>query len=59
MDKPTVEPAEGPPPADLVVEDLAVGDGPEARARGTAATTPSHGLWQAGGPVPPVPRWPS
>ena len=31
MDKPVVEPIEGPPPADLVVEDITVGDGPEAQ----------------------------
>lgn len=31
MNKPVVEPIEGPPPADLVVEDITVGDGPEAR----------------------------
>jgi peptidylprolyl isomerase len=31
MDKPEVEPIDGPPPADLVVEDITVGDGPEAR----------------------------
>ncbi|MEU1807661.1 FKBP-type peptidyl-prolyl cis-trans isomerase [Micromonospora sp. WMMD1076] len=32
MDKPEVGPIEGAPPADLVVEDITVGDGPEARA---------------------------
>ncbi len=37
MDKPDVGPITGPPPADLVVEDLATGDGPEARA-GQSAT---------------------
>ncbi|MFJ1541165.1 FKBP-type peptidyl-prolyl cis-trans isomerase [Micromonospora chalcea] len=31
MDKPQVGPIEGAPPADLVVEDITVGDGPEAR----------------------------
>ncbi len=30
MDKPDVGPIEGPPPADLVIEDITVGDGPEA-----------------------------
>jgi peptidylprolyl isomerase len=30
--KPTVEIPDGPPPAELVVEDLSVGDGPEAVA---------------------------
>ena len=37
MDKPDVGPIAGPPPADLVVEDLTAGDGPEARA-GQSAT---------------------
>ncbi|WP_089154188.1 FKBP-type peptidyl-prolyl cis-trans isomerase [Micromonospora sp. NBS 11-29] len=32
MEKPEVGPIDGAPPADLVVEDLTVGDGPEARA---------------------------
>ena len=36
MQKPDVGPISGPPPADLVVEDLTVGDGPEARAGQTA-----------------------
>ncbi|MGC4892581.1 FKBP-type peptidyl-prolyl cis-trans isomerase [Micromonospora sp. DT31] len=31
MDKPEIGPIEGAPPADLVVEDITVGDGPEAR----------------------------
>ncbi|MFI7214003.1 FKBP-type peptidyl-prolyl cis-trans isomerase [Micromonospora maritima] len=31
MDKPEVGPIEGTPPADLVIEDITVGDGPEAR----------------------------
>jgi peptidylprolyl isomerase len=31
MDKPDVGPIEGAPPADLVVEDITVGDGDEAR----------------------------
>jgi peptidylprolyl isomerase len=31
MQKPDVGPIAGPPPADLVVEDITVGDGPEAR----------------------------
>ena len=37
MEKPDVGPIAGPPPADLVVEDLATGDGPEAQP-GHAAT---------------------
>ncbi|MEV6850337.1 FKBP-type peptidyl-prolyl cis-trans isomerase [Actinoplanes sp. NPDC051411] len=32
MDKPDVGPIEGAPPAELVIEDITVGDGPEARA---------------------------
>jgi peptidylprolyl isomerase len=32
MQKPEIGPLEGPPPTDLVVEDLTVGDGPEAVA---------------------------
>ncbi|QDQ96986.1 FKBP-type peptidyl-prolyl cis-trans isomerase [Tomitella fengzijianii] len=32
MTKPVVEYPEGPPPNDLVVEDIVVGDGPEAQA---------------------------
>lgn len=32
MDKPDVGPIEGAPPAELVIEDLTVGDGPEAKA---------------------------
>ncbi|MEV4347029.1 FKBP-type peptidyl-prolyl cis-trans isomerase [Actinoplanes sp. NPDC049596] len=31
MDKPDVGPIEGEPPAELVIEDLTVGDGPEAK----------------------------
>jgi peptidylprolyl isomerase len=31
MDKPDVGPIEGEPPADLVIEDITVGDGEEAR----------------------------
>ncbi|GIH17149.1 FKBP-type peptidyl-prolyl cis-trans isomerase [Rugosimonospora africana] len=31
MDKPEIGPIEGTPPADLVIEDITVGDGPEAR----------------------------
>ena len=37
MDKPDVGPIEGEPPAELVIEDLTVGDGPEATA-GQAVT---------------------
>jgi peptidylprolyl isomerase len=31
MEKPVVGPIEGAPPADLVIEDITVGEGPEAR----------------------------
>jgi peptidylprolyl isomerase len=31
MTKPAIEPVEGPPPADLVVEDIIVGEGPDAQ----------------------------
>jgi peptidylprolyl isomerase len=31
MDKPDVGPIEGAPPADLVIEDITVGEGPEAQ----------------------------
>ncbi|WP_416904570.1 FKBP-type peptidyl-prolyl cis-trans isomerase [Micromonospora echinospora] len=37
MNKPEVGPIEGAPPADLVVEDITVGDGPEAE-RGQVVT---------------------
>jgi peptidylprolyl isomerase len=30
MDRPQIDPIDGPPPADLVIEDITVGDGPEA-----------------------------
>ena len=32
MQKPDVGPIEGPPPADLVIEDIAEGDGPAAKS---------------------------
>ena len=32
MDKPEIGPIQGDPPADLVIEDVTVGDGPEAAA---------------------------
>ncbi|HEY0696174.1 MAG TPA: FKBP-type peptidyl-prolyl cis-trans isomerase [Micromonospora sp.] len=32
MEKPVVQPLDGPAPTDLVVEDITVGDGPEARS---------------------------
>ena len=31
MDKPEIGPIQGEPPADLVIEDITVGDGPEAQ----------------------------
>jgi peptidylprolyl isomerase len=36
MDKPHVDPMEGAPPADLVVDDITVGEGQEASAGDTA-----------------------
>jgi peptidylprolyl isomerase len=30
LEKPEVDPIEGPPPADLVIEDITLGNGPEA-----------------------------
>ena len=36
LEKPEVDPADGAPPADLVVEDITVGDGPEAQPGQTA-----------------------
>ena len=36
MDKPDIDPIEGPPPTDLVVEDITVGGGPAAQAGQTA-----------------------
>jgi peptidylprolyl isomerase len=36
LDKPDVDPVDGPPPADLTIEDITVGDGPEARTGQTA-----------------------
>ncbi|MBV8932236.1 MAG: FKBP-type peptidyl-prolyl cis-trans isomerase [Kutzneria sp.] len=35
--KPTVDPIEGAPPADLVIEDITVGDGPQATAGQTVS----------------------
>jgi peptidylprolyl isomerase len=32
VEKPEIGPIEGAPPADLVIEDITVGDGPEARS---------------------------
>ena len=37
MEKPEIEPIAGPPPADLVVNDLTEGDGPEAAAGQTVS----------------------
>ena len=46
--KPTVEIPDGSPPSDLVVEDLTVGDGPEAVA-GTTCTMQYVGVaWSTG-----------
>jgi peptidylprolyl isomerase len=48
LEKPEVEPVDGPPPADLVVEDIAVGDGPEAQP-GTLATVHYVGVSHSSG----------
>ncbi len=46
--KPTVEIPDGPPPGELVVEDLSVGDGPEATS-GTTCTMQYVGVaWSTG-----------
>src|SRR3954467_821523 len=46
--RPGWEPVDGPPPADLVVEDIAVGDGPEAQP-GTLATVHYVGVSPSSG----------
>ena len=47
-DKPVVEIPDGPPPTELVLEDLTVGDGPEAVA-GTTCTMQYVGVaWSTG-----------
>lgn len=47
-DKPTVEIPDGPPPTELVVEDLSVGDGTEATS-GTTCTMQYIGVsWSTG-----------
>jgi peptidylprolyl isomerase len=48
MTKPEVEPVEGPLPADLVVEDIMVGEGPEAQP-GQFATVHYAGVSQSSG----------
>ena len=48
MDKPNVEPFDGPPPADLVIEDIAVGDGPAAQP-GQLATVHYVGVSHSSG----------
>jgi peptidylprolyl isomerase len=48
LEKPEVEPVDGPPPADLVVEDIAVGDGPEAQP-GALATVHYVGVSHSSG----------
>jgi peptidylprolyl isomerase len=46
--RPDVEPPTGPPPADLVIEDLVVGDGPEATP-GSLVTCHYVGVTHDGG----------
>lgn len=48
MSKPVVEPVEGTPPADLVVEDITVGEGPEAQP-GQVATVHYVGVAHSSG----------
>jgi peptidylprolyl isomerase len=48
LEKPEVEPVDGAPPADLVVEDIAVGDGAEAQP-GTLATVHYVGVSHSSG----------
>jgi peptidylprolyl isomerase len=48
MTKPDVGPIEGAPPADLIVEDITVGEGPEARA-GQVATVHYVGVAHSSG----------
>jgi peptidylprolyl isomerase len=48
MSKPVVEPVEGTPPADLVVEDITVGEGPEAQP-GQLATVHYVGVAHSSG----------
>ncbi|MEU1837988.1 FKBP-type peptidyl-prolyl cis-trans isomerase [Micromonospora chersina] len=48
MEKPEVGPIEGAPPADLVIEDITVGDGPEARP-GQLATVHYVGVAHSNG----------
>jgi peptidylprolyl isomerase len=48
MDKPDIGPIEGPPPADLVIEDLSVGDGPPA-VPGQTATVHYVGVSHSSG----------
>ena len=49
--KPSVEIPDGPPPTELVVEDLSVGDGPEATS-GTTCTMQYVGVAWSTGPSP-------
>ncbi|HYN94525.1 MAG TPA: FKBP-type peptidyl-prolyl cis-trans isomerase [Pilimelia sp.] len=48
MDKPDIGPIEGAPPADLAVEDISVGDGPELQA-GQRATVHYVGVSHSSG----------
>jgi peptidylprolyl isomerase len=48
LDKPEVEPPDGPPPADLVVEDITLGDGQEAQP-GQLATVHYVGVSHSSG----------
>jgi peptidylprolyl isomerase len=48
-DKPVIEIPDGPPPSDLQVEDLAVGDGPEAAAGQSVEVHYAGVSWSDGG----------
>src|ERR1700712_1203872 len=48
LSRPDVEPPTGPAPADLVIEDLVVGDGPEATP-GSLVSAHSVGVTHSGG----------
>ncbi|HLL65956.1 MAG TPA: FKBP-type peptidyl-prolyl cis-trans isomerase [Micromonosporaceae bacterium] len=48
MEKPDVGPIDGTPPADLVIDDITVGDGPEAK-KGQVATVHYVGVAHSSG----------
>src|SRR5256885_2329454 len=48
LERPEIDPVEGPPPADLVVEDITLGEGPEAQP-GQVATVHYVGVSYSSG----------